>query len=82
MKKFYDRDGDVVEAETAEQAAGIQYGPPGQSGRAGTSMYSYGADGWVEHVLGSGGADVLITDGDLPFKLMDAIDDATGQSRR
>ena len=80
--RYYDRDGDTVEAENANAAADKVYGPPGASGRNGTSMYSYGADGWVEHVLGSGGADLLITDGDLPFRLMDAIDEATGQSRR
>ena len=64
MKTYYDSNGYIMIAANPKNAACILWGNGNHDGK---EFYSYSVDGWIKHVLGSGGADILITDGDLPF---------------
>lgn len=72
MDNYYDRDGDLYQAASANAAADEAYGVSNHDDQ---SMWSVDADyGWIEHVLGSGSADIQVSKDDLPFSEVVRID--------
>jgi hypothetical protein len=66
---YLDKEAIEYEADTANDAADQAYGPGSHYGR---SMWSWD-QGWTQHVLGSGGADIAVEVSNLPAAIQAAI---------